>query len=71
VERAWFARHPRFQVHYTPTSASWLNQVERALVRPARCKADQARAPGHLIADLEICCHDDLPLFPWLLQLDA
>jgi len=27
--KAWFARHPRFQVHFTPTSASWLNQVER------------------------------------------
>jgi len=27
--RKWFARHPRFQVHFTPTSASWLNQVER------------------------------------------
>jgi transposase len=25
----WFARHPRFQIHFTPTSASWLNQVER------------------------------------------
>jgi transposase len=24
----WFARHPRFHVHFTPTSASWLNQVE-------------------------------------------
>ena len=27
--RGWFARHPRFHVHFTPTSASWLNQVER------------------------------------------
>jgi transposase len=27
--RAWFASHPRFNVHFTPTSASWLNQVER------------------------------------------
>lgn len=27
--RNWFARHPRFHVHFTPTSASWLNQVER------------------------------------------
>ena len=27
--KRWFARHPRFQVHFTPTSASWLNQVER------------------------------------------
>jgi transposase len=25
----WFADHPRYQVHFTPTSASWLNQVER------------------------------------------
>ena len=29
VIKNWFARHPRFQVHFTPTSASWLNQVER------------------------------------------
>ena len=27
--KSWLARHPRFQVHFTPTSASWLNQVER------------------------------------------
>ena len=27
--RRWFAKRPRFHVHYTPTSASWLNLVER------------------------------------------
>lgn len=27
--KAWFAKHPRFHVHFTPTSASWINQVER------------------------------------------
>jgi transposase len=27
--KRWFARRPRYQVHFTPTSASWLNQVER------------------------------------------
>jgi transposase len=27
--RTWLARHPRYHVHYTPTYASWLNQVER------------------------------------------
>ena len=27
--KAWFARRPRFHVHFTPTSASWINQVER------------------------------------------
>ena len=25
----WFLRHPRYHLHFTPTSASWLNQVER------------------------------------------
>lgn len=25
----WLARHPRYHVHYTPTSGSWLNLVER------------------------------------------
>jgi transposase len=27
--QAWLAAHPRFQLHFTPTSASWLNLVER------------------------------------------
>src|SRR5258706_4576166 len=26
---AWAARHPRFHFHFTPTSSSWLNMVER------------------------------------------
>jgi len=25
----WFARHPRYRLHFTPTSGSWVNQVER------------------------------------------
>jgi transposase len=25
----WLAKHPRFHLHFTPTSASWLNMVER------------------------------------------
>jgi transposase len=28
VER-WLKRHKRFHLHFTPTSSSWLNQVER------------------------------------------
>jgi len=27
--KAWLARRPRYRVHFTPTSASWINQVER------------------------------------------
>jgi hypothetical protein len=26
---AWLDKHPRFHLHFTPTSASWLDQVER------------------------------------------
>ncbi len=25
----WLGKHPRFHTHFTPTSASWLNMVER------------------------------------------
>jgi transposase len=27
--KAWLDKHPRFKLHFTPTSASWLNMVER------------------------------------------
>ena len=27
--KAWLGKHPRFHLHFTPTSASWLNMVER------------------------------------------
>jgi transposase len=27
--RAWLDKHPRFKMHFTPTSSSWLNMVER------------------------------------------
>ncbi|BFU92648.1 MAG: hypothetical protein NTAFB01_38350 [Nitrospira sp.] len=29
VIRRWLLKRPRFQVHFTPTSAAWLNLVER------------------------------------------
>ena len=27
--KAWLARHSRFHMHFTPTSSSWLNLIER------------------------------------------
>lgn len=36
--RKWLARHPRYHVHFTPTSGSWLNLVERLFAEvTARC----------------------------------
>lgn len=36
----WFARHPRYHLHFTPTSGSWVNQVERwfALITEQRIR---------------------------------
>ena len=27
--KSWMRRHPRFHIHFIPTSSSWLNLVER------------------------------------------
>lgn len=47
--KAWFARRPRYHVHFTPTSASWMNQVEtwfslltRLAIRRASFKSVEA-----------------------------
>ena len=40
--RAWIATRPRFHLHFTPTCASWLNQVER-WVRMAQPACHPAR----------------------------
>jgi transposase len=34
--QAWLAGHPRFKMHFTPTSSSWLNLVERLFAEITR-----------------------------------
>ena len=36
VIKNWLERRPHYHLHFTPTSASWINQVERWLVEPSR-----------------------------------
>ena len=49
--RDWLAKRPRYHVHFTPTSASWINQVERWF---ALLTARQLRRGVHRsVADLE------------------
>jgi transposase len=36
--RKWLAAHPRFHLHFTPTSGSWLNLVERWFAELTRRK---------------------------------
>jgi transposase len=49
--KAWLTKHPRFHLHFTPTSASWLNLVERffALITQERIR----RSAFTSVPDLE------------------
>lgn len=51
----WLAKHPRFHVHFTPTSASWLNMVERFFraLTSDRLKRGVFRSVQELIAAIE------------------
>ena len=47
--QAWLKRHPRFVPHFVPTSASWMNLVERwfgHLDNQANRRASAARRPA-------------------------
>ncbi|NOT07331.1 MAG: IS630 family transposase [Gemmatimonadales bacterium] len=53
--KAWLARHPRFHLHFTPTYASWLNQVERwfALITQRAIRRGSFRTVRELIDRIE------------------
>lgn len=53
--RAWFAKRPRWHMHFTPTSSSWINQVERffALLAEKQIKRGAHRSVAALIKDIE------------------
>jgi transposase len=56
--KAWLAKHPRFHMHFTPTSASWLNQVERffGLITNDRIRCGVFKS----VAELEAAIQDYL-----------
>src|SRR5467141_3639094 len=73
--KAWLAKHPRFHMHFTPTSSSWLNLVERWF----RELTDKALRRGvfhsvpDLIAKIEdyLAAHNDNPRpFIWTATAD-
>ena len=53
--RDWFAKRPRWHSHFTPTSSSWLNQVERffALLTEQQIKRAAHRSTAELEAAIE------------------
>jgi transposase len=53
--RNWLAKRPRWHIHLTPTSSSWLNQVERffALLTERRIRRGVYKSVADLRADIE------------------
>jgi len=52
--KAWLARRPHWHVHFTPTSASWINQVERWFAELTRKQLQRGvhRSVAELEADI-------------------
>ena len=53
--RQWLAAHPRFHLHFTPTYASWLNQVERwfGLLSQRAIKRGSFRSVADLVRKIQ------------------
>lgn len=53
--KAWLDKHPRFVVHYVPTSCSWLNLIERwfAELTNKRIRRDSFLSVDDLVAAIE------------------
>jgi transposase len=53
--RAWLARHPRYHLHFTPTYASWLNQIERwfALITQRAIRRGSFTSVPQLVAKID------------------
>ena len=71
----WLARHPRFHLHFTPTSASWLNLVERwfALLTEKQIRRGTHRSTAQLekaIADYLDLYNQDPKPFLWTKTAD-
>ena len=66
----WLGKHPRFHIHFTPTSASWLNMVERFFrdLTNDRLRRGVFRSVPELIAAIKefIATHNKKPKpFVW------
>ncbi len=73
--REWFARHPEYVPHFTPTSASWLNQVERffAEITRKRIRRGSFRSVEELERAIEdyLRTHNEKPRpFVWTKSAD-
>jgi transposase len=74
--KAWLEKHPRFHLHFTPTSSSWLNLVERWFgeITRKRIRRGVFRSVPELVAAIEefIRLNNENPKpFVWTKKADA
>jgi transposase len=74
--KAWLKRHPRFVVHYVPTSCSWLNLIERwfAELTNKRIRRDSFLSVDDLIAAIDefLAAWNETPKpFVWTATVDS
>lgn len=73
--RRWLLKRPRFHVHFTPTSASWINLVERwfALLSQKQIKRGSHRSARELVNAIQrfMAIHNERPKpFVWTKTAD-
>jgi transposase len=73
--RRWLAKRPRFHVHFTPTSASWINLVERwfATLTAKQIRRGTFRSTLQLEATIKeyiAICNEDPKPFVWTKTAD-
>ena len=73
---AWLAKHPRFHLHFTPTSSSWLNLVERWFrdLTDKRLRRGSFNSVADLIAAIEeyLAVHNEnAKPFVWTATADS
>ena len=72
--KRWLARHPRFHLHFIPTSSSWLNQVERWFAEITRQRIRRGTfesVPALIAAIVEYLDHYNQSPRPFVWTKDA
>ena len=70
----WLARNPRFAMHFTPTSASWLNMVERFFrdITDKRIRRDSVTSVAELELAIDLCvAHHNIDPKPFIWTASA
>ena len=74
--KSWIRRHPRFHLHFIPTSSSWVNMVERWFreITDKRIRRGVFRSVPELIAAIEeyMNSHNQNPrVFVWTKSVES